>query len=385
MKKNNKNQWSDRYRTSFSRFGLALLAGSLFLMFIITIITTIEQDKYFSSRYLHTWSSHVQKELLGAFFSYENRHFLAGEGLEKPNVSSMVFEFMTNLNVEDPRTLLRNELPGFAAFDGRIVVAGDGTDFTTMPVESAPPLEILLEKREATTNRLELLEDQKEKAVSGEPVVHIVHSHSRESYLPELEDGTNVAFHPDVNVTLVGERLGKKLEEKGIATKVDKTDIEKKLHESGKDFSDSYDISREVVQTAMSENDKLELFFDLHRDSQPRDVTTVTINDEKLARTMFVIGENHASYEQNLAMATALNNKLDEQYPGLSRGIITKGGTRSNGRYNQDLSEQSVLIEMGGKDNTLDEVYKTADIMAEVISEYYMERQAEPVGGEGDK
>ncbi|MFB4164864.1 stage II sporulation protein P [Alteribacillus sp. JSM 102045] len=374
-----------RNRTSFRHVLIAGLTGYLFIMFLIAVLTSVDQDQYFSSRNLHAWSSHVQNELLAAFFTYENRYFanVNAEEITKPAVSSMVFEFVTRLDIKDPRTLLGRELPGFASFDGKIIVAGDGTDFTNMPVESAPPMEVLMEEREATAKRLEIAENSKGNAneASGEnPIAHIIHSHSRESYLPELEERTDVAFHPEVNITLVGERLGQALEKQGISTEVNKTDIEQKLHENGWDFPQSYDVSREVLQEAISQNEGLELFFDLHRDSQSRDVTTVTINGETLARTMFVIGENNPDYEKNLEMATELHNKLEETYPGLSRGVITKGGGGANGRYNQDLSENSVLIEMGGIENSLDETYRTADILAEVISEQYFE--AESVEGE---
>ncbi|WP_240376563.1 stage II sporulation protein P [Bacillus piscicola] len=378
-----RKQMSGQKRTSLKKIILAGLTGYLFIMFFITVITSVQQDHYFSSRQLHSWSTNVQKELLAAFFTYENRYFQTSVEVPKPNISSMLFEFVTRFNVQDPRTLFRSELPGFATFDGRIIVAGDGTDFTTMPIESAPPLEVLLEERKATTKRLEIADDDKSEGETSTDgaVAHIISTHSRESYLPELES-TDVAFHPDVNVTLVGDRLGKKLKEYGIGTDVDKTDIEKKLHEAGKKFPASYDMSREVIQSAISNNDKLEMFFDIHRDSQPREITTVTINNETMARTMFVIGENNPHFEKNLAMAKEINQKLDDKYPGLSRGVITKGGAGSNGRYNQDLSEKSILIEMGGKDNTLEEVYRTADIMAEVISEYYWEGKAEPVKGD---
>ncbi|SDI85198.1 stage II sporulation protein P [Alteribacillus bidgolensis] len=371
-------------RTSFKQIIIACLTGYLFIMFLVAVLTSVEQDKYFSSRNLHAWSSHVQNELLAAFFIYENRYFLNADEITNPAVSSMVFEFVTRLDIKDPRTLLGQELPGFASFDGKIIVAGDGTDFTNMPVESAPPMEVLMEEREATSKRLEIAEETEDspnqEAAGENPIAHIIHSHSRESYLPELEEGTEVAFHPEVNITLVGERLGKELEKRGISTQVNKTDIEQKLHENGWDFPQSYDVSREVLQEAISQNEELELFFDLHRDSQTRDVTTVTINGETLARTMFVIGENNPDYEKNLEMATDLHNKLEENYPGLSRGVITKGGSGSNGRYNQDLSENSVLVEMGGMENNLEETYRTTEILAEVISEQYFE--AESVEGE---
>ncbi|MDA6082953.1 stage II sporulation protein P, partial [Escherichia coli] len=53
---------------------------------------------------------------------------------------------------KDIRTFLGRELPGFSIFDTGIAVAGEGTDFTNLPVESAPPLEVLLKEKELAMN-----------------------------------------------------------------------------------------------------------------------------------------------------------------------------------------------------------------------------------------
>ncbi|RSL31535.1 stage II sporulation protein P [Salibacterium salarium] len=372
---------STENRTSIRKIIMAGGAGYLLVMFIIAVLTSSEEENIFSSRQLHTWSSEVQKELLVSLFTFENRYFVDKANVETDSISSMLFEVATRLNFHEPRTLLGQEIPGFASFDGKIVVAGDGTDFTNMPIESAPPLEVLMEERQATTDRLEIMNEtettENKESASTETIAHIIHSHSRESYFPELEEGTENAFHPDVNITMVGQRLGEQLEKQGIGTTVDKTDIEKRLQEKGWEFPQSYDVSRTVLQEAIQQNDQLELFFDLHRDSQPREKTTVTINGETVAQTYFVIGENYSHYERNLEMATELHHKLNEKYPGISRGVLTKGGGGANGVYNQDLSEQSILIEMGGVGNTLEESYRTADILAEVISEQYNESKGE--------
>ncbi len=44
--------------------------------------------------------------------------------------------------------------------------------------------------------------------------------------------------------------------------------------------------------------------------------------------------------------------------------------------YNQDLSTHSIIIEVGGVDNTMEEMYRTTDALAEVIAEYYWQAEA---------
>ncbi|MGY4690369.1 stage II sporulation protein P [Salibacterium sp. K-3] len=370
--KNSRSNW-----TGLRKWMAGTLCGLLFMMLFITTLTSNGQGNLFSSRHLHTWSADIQQNLLVSVFQFENSYFKEAVFTENEteSVPRMLFELVTRLDFHEPRTLLGREIPGLALFDGNIVVAGEGTDFTNMPIESAPPMEVLMQERDAAADRLEVLDPEEgtDSRPSGEAVAHIVHSHSRESYYPELEEDVESAFHPDVNITKVGERLGRELNERGIRTVVDTTDIEQQLHENGWEFPRSYEVSRDVLQKAMNEHEQLDLFFDLHRDSQPRDITTVTINGETLARTFFVIGENNPHYEKNLEMANKLHSRLEESYPGLSRGVLTKGGGGVNGRYNQDLSEQSVLIEIGGTENTLEETYRTAEALAEVISAYYEE------------
>ncbi|SFL65889.1 stage II sporulation protein P [Salibacterium qingdaonense] len=367
----NRSMW-----TSVRKWAAGSAGGLLFMLFFITVLTSGSQDNLFSSRQLHAWSSEIQQNLLLSAFQFENHYFgnVPAKEESKP-VPTLLFEFLTKLDFHEPRTMLGMEIPGFALFDGNIVVAGEGTDITTMPIESAPPMEVLMKERKAADDRLQVLDtqEQTENTQTGEPVAHIVHSHSRESYYPELEENADSAFHQDVNITMVGKRLGKELEERGVQTFVDTTDITQRLHQKGWKFPRSYDVSRNVIKNDIKEHKQLQMFFDLHRDSQPRDVTTVTVNGETMAKTFFVIGENHPDYEKNLAMAKDLNSRLDASYPGLSRGVLTKGGGGVNGRYNQDLSEQSVLVEIGGVENNLEEAYRTTEALAEVISAYHEE------------
>ncbi|NAW45101.1 stage II sporulation protein P, partial [Salmonella sp. gx-f4] len=66
-------------------------------------------------------------------------------------------------------------------------------------------------------------------------------------------------------------------------------------------------------------------------------------------------------------------------YPGLSRGVFIKSKSEGNGIYNQDLSNRSILLEFGGVDNNLEELYNAVDAFAKVFSDYYW--KAEEVNG----
>ncbi|CAM4015740.1 stage II sporulation protein P [Lederbergia lenta] len=287
------------------------------------------------------------------------------------------FALLTNINLNDMKTFLISEIPGLYAASPKILIAGDGTDFTNLPIESPPPKDFGKEsesEKPAEEPKEEIKQETKNQ--TKDYVAYIYHTHTRESYIPLLEG--NQSSSKDKNVTLLGKRLGEKLGEKGIKTLVDTTDVEALLLQRNMKYYQSYAVSRELVTEAINQNKNVELVFDIHRDSQRKKVTTATIKDQKYAKTIFVIGEGNPHYAKNLEFAGKLHKNLQEKYPGLSRGVMAKPKIDgNNGVYNQDLAEKGLLIEIGGVDNNLEELNRTVDALAEVISDYYWEDSVE--------
>ncbi|MBB6450951.1 stage II sporulation protein P [Geomicrobium halophilum] len=354
---------------------MAIVAFIVMTFLIVTMLTTAGNHSRFSSSALHDWTAQMQSEWFIHILGNENRYYLDGlEDSSTPNLGTAVLELATNMNVEDPRTFLGRELPGFSAFDDTIAVAGEGTDFTTMSMESAPPPEVQQEQGNTTAGNDGEDSEQRETtaAVDDEdPLIHISHAHNRESFYPEIDE--DEPFHPETNIVKVGEYLADNFRDYGLPVEVSADDIQHMLNERDLPYHQSYEVAREVVVENMEENDELEFFFDLHRDSVSAEHTTATINEETYARTFFVVGEDHPDYEKNLAMAEEIHERLEDEWPGLSRGVIIRGGSGTNGIFNQDLSPNSMLIEFGGVDNTFEELYRSADAMAEVLQEYIYE------------
>ncbi|GIO22071.1 stage II sporulation protein P [Oceanobacillus sp. J11TS1] len=299
-----------------------------------------------------------------------------------PKLSSVLLQLTSNVKPTDPRSLLGNEIPGFAIFDNKLLMASDN-DFTHFPIESNPPLEEVLREREAVLTEEEETEEteeiENEKTTGDRNVVFIYNTHNRESFLPHLpnESDPNAAMHGEINITKVSDRLSEALERKGIGTQVDNTDFGQLLNEREMEYHQSYEVSRDVVAEAVAGNKEIQYMFDLHRDALRRDKTTKTIEGEDYAQILFVIGTGHPNYEQNLKVATELHGLIEEAYPGMSRGVFQKDGSGgNNGVYNQDLADSALLIEFGGVDNTMEELYRSADALAEVFSSYYWDAEA---------
>ena len=211
----------------------------------------------------------------------------------------------------------------------------------------------------------------------GRDVIYIYHTHNRESFSPYLKgtDKPEDAYHSKANITLVGEMLGKALERRGVGTKVDSTDIVKELSLRELGYNSSYNLSEELVRSARVENKDLDIFLDLHRDSLRKDSTTLEMNGENYARLLFVVGTGHVDFARNLSFAEGVHNLLATQYPGLSKGILKKDSNQGNGVYNQDISPNSVIVEIGGVDNTVEELHRTTEALADVLSDYYWHRE----------
>lgn len=312
------------------------------------------------------------------------------EKISLQGVVGTLFSYTTSVTLDDPRSLLGREIPMFSFYNQRILLAGQGTNYTNLPIESNVPLEVLLAEQEATLQNYEETNVPKEPVqnpvvtTGDKKVVYLYFTHNRESFLPYLEGVTdpNKAYHTKINVTNIGDMLKEALEVKGIGTQVDKTDIQKILADKGLKYYQSYAESKKVIEAALTANRDITYLFDIHRDSRRYKDTMIEINGTKYARLAFVIGLENPNYEKNLALAEKIHHLLEKKYPGLSRGILPQQGAGINGVYNQDVSSNALLIEFGGVDNTLEELNMSAKALADIFSENYW--QAEEVNAQGE-
>ncbi|WP_170007730.1 stage II sporulation protein P [Bacillus fonticola] len=371
--------------------GIALFFSALVGLFVIAGGLTSVSASY---QWTSDWVSNATRQFDGSdwyqLFVAENRYFAASlpADAERLEQTDLFFQLSNNISLDDPRSFLGRELPGFALYDSRILAAADDVDYTNLPKENPPREEALDVNREPTIiNYKESLDETPDTPVNPEQttgekdVVYVYFTHSRESYLPYLEGVTdpNLAQHSELNVTKIGDSLKESLERRGIGTDVDKTDIVGLGVQQGQEYYEAYDTARPVVANALENNRDLQYAIDIHRDSYRREETTKEFNGVPYARLAFVVGGENENYEQNMKLANELHARLNEKYPGISRAVVEKSGTNVDGTYNQDLTSNSLLVEFGGVDNTFEELNRTAEVFAEVFSEYYW--QAEEVSG----
>ncbi|SET66841.1 stage II sporulation protein P [Paenibacillus sp. NFR01] len=200
----------------------------------------------------------------------------------------------------------------------------------------------------------------------------IYHSHPREAYNPLLgvQSDNPSSADPGKNVMLVGSYVSKRLEQLGIGTVHAEEDYATK--ETDYNWNFSYKYSRITVKAAMAAHEGMTELIDIHRDSQRHGKTTAVIDGKSYAQVYLILGYANKNWKKNEAFANQIHNELEKHYPGLSRGIWGKAsGNGNNGEYNQTLSPNSVLIEVGGIDNTEEELKRTAEVLADAIAEVY--------------
>ncbi len=305
--------------------------------------------------------------------------------------SPFVFQMLTGINPQDPKSLIAREIPGMSAGapvllrkgSGNIKVEGPtdyqpdqgttdtpgGSDTAENPPSTTPDIPTTPETDPAR-------KDDPVDAAKGEKHILIYHSHPREAYNPLLSKASSNpnSGSKSANVSRVGDFVKKRLEKKGISTLHVNKDYAATVQNYNWNYS--YKYSRETVKEALAQNKGLTYLLDIHRDSQRHGKTTATINGLSYAKVYFIIGHDNKNWRKNEAFAARIHEKLEKSYHGVSRGVWGKdGGKGNNGEYNQSLSSHSILIEIGGVDNTEEELKRTSDVLADMISEVYWEDQ----------
>lgn len=202
------------------------------------------------------------------------------------------------------------------------------------------------------------------------PKVLIYHTHTTESYVLKesdlgKKDVPSYNSNPRYNVVRVGEELARNLKKYGIEVLHNGT-VHDKYRPS------AYSVSIDTLQSYKKSYPSIQVFVDLHRDAvgseKPKLRMVKKINGKNAAQIMFVVGADgalpHPQWKENLKFVLKLQQKLNEKYPGLAKPvwIVAK-------RYNQQVSNQAILIEVGGDGNLLSECLESTKYLAEVLDE----------------
>ena len=204
---------------------------------------------------------------------------------------------------------------------------------------------------------------------SAAPQVLIMHTHATEDY--RLSAG--LWFTPgdgarstdrSINMCAVGRVMADTLNAAGICTLHDET-----LNDYPS-YTGSYANSRAVVQQYLSQYPSIKIVLDVHRDAietenGSRMAPVCTVNGRQTAQVMIICGCDNGTtvslpnYRLNLRFAAAWETAMEGLYPGFTRPVLF-----SYRFYNQDLTPGSLLIEIGGHGNNLNEALYAGQLAA---------------------
>ena len=224
-----------------------------------------------------------------------------------------------------------------------------------------------------STNNFELVNKKEEtkpiintnKDNNNDYLIYVYNTHQKEEY----KATTFIENQVNPTVMMASYIMEDVFNKNNYKTLVEERSISDVLDAYHWKYYKSYEVSRMFLNEAKEKNPSIKYFIDVHRDSLSKDKTTTIIGDKSFAKVVFLIGTENKDYKKNLDFTNRINNKLNEKYPGLSKGVYEKGGEGVNGVYNQDNSEYTILIEIGGEENNTTEVLNSTLAFTEVFME----------------
>lgn len=190
----------------------------------------------------------------------------------------------------------------------------------------------------------------------AQPLIYLYNSHPGEEYA----SSTIGEYMLEPTVIMNNYLLEGLWKNAGYVTYVEEKSVRDILNENNWNYASSYRASRILLEERKQEYPSLTFFIDIHRDSLEKDRTTIQIGDKSYAQVLFIVGMENENYQENLKFTERIVEKLDAKYPSLCKGIYKKAGAGVNGVYNQDFSPRTILIEVGGYENTTIEVMNTS-------------------------
>ena len=231
--------------------------------------------------------------------------------------------------------------------------------------------------------RIELLRVEEAPALpvdlsGSEPRILIYHTHTTEAYFPTSQYNYTASSawrtkDNTMNIVTVGERLTELLRGRyGISVIHDITN-----HEPPK-LSTSYSRSVVTMEKYRAEYPSITMFIDVHRDAygnNPKETTDfVTIDGKEVARMMFVVGTGEGATgtgfgeKPDFAANYALAKRITEYLAGIDERLVRNIRVKT-GRYNQHISDQCLLVEVGHNANTLEQALNAVEYLAEAIAQ----------------
>ncbi|MBO7472839.1 MAG: stage II sporulation protein P [Ruminococcus sp.] len=207
---------------------------------------------------------------------------------------------------------------------------------------------------------------------TDEPLVLLYHTHTTESFEPFVRESFDPSFNyrttdDTKNVVMVGNAIQAELEAQGIGV-IHAVDI----HDYPS-YNGSYSRSRETILPILEKYPSIKVVLDIHRDAIASENCAyqpfIEEDGREAAQIMIISGCDDGTlgmpnYMQNYHFACTLQSKLENDHEGFTRPVLF-----DYRHYNQDLTNGSLLIEVGSHGNTLEQAQYAGQLFGRSLGE----------------
>jgi len=201
--------------------------------------------------------------------------------------------------------------------------------------------------------------------LSSQPLVYIYNTYQTDKY----QNNYYSTYTINPVITSANLIFREYLKNNNIPALIETKSVAKILKENNLDYSLSYRASRILLEAAQNNYRSLQYFFDLGMSDYNKERTTININNINYAKIIFIIGTDNPNYKENLIFAESLKAKFPLDIVTLEK----RGGNGYHGIYNEDFNAYTLLIYIGGHENTIDEVTRSLELLAKALYKYIKE------------
>jgi stage II sporulation protein P len=279
------------------------------------------------------------------------------------NFNNILKNFV-GIDFSSPSSVMSREIPSLRLSNGAINNANTSFSLNPFVLNDQEISKVQLDNQNSSLNNtnVNIYNAKLKKTLNtAKPEVLIYHTHTTESYKP---GGPN-SFDDTQNVVSVGDALVNELQNGyGISAINDRT-----VHDATA-YTQSYSRSRVTLANYLKKYGNFKIIIDLHRDSvEDKNAETIKMNGENVAKFMMVMAKKNPHFAQNMKIANFLVTESNKLFPGFCKGIDT-GYNYGTGFFNQDMSNNAILVEVGADINTTTEADASAKYIARLIAEY---------------
>lgn len=288
------------------------------------------------------------RDIIEVEFGINRRKNVAYEKLEKTNVEGISSIFCNNET--DEREIKQSKV----LTSGKITITNE-TNYK-IDIDS-------------------LLKEPLKRKFKRSDEILIYHTHTNESYISDISKLNDMSVpqrskDENINVIRVGDELKNNLQN------LNQKAIHNMKYHNVPNDKGAYARSLNTVEDCIKNDSNIAVTLDIHRDgiSDRRKLRMVEkIDNKNVAKIMFVVGTNatglkHNEWKENLKFALKLQEKLIGYNANMAKPIFV-----SKNRYNQHLTNSSLIIEIGGDGNLVTESIESTKYIARALSEVISE------------